>query len=176
MLELQRGRVPSFHDHGCERTLGEPLQLERERSVRKGGGEVLQALSLDRGEGVLRSLRTWRSPQRGAPCERSPRLVWRSGMGTAPWCRRRPSPPLQGCAGGESFRRGLPLGRSSGSARRWRVVPSPRVNTNWDGPGEGGPAPGRSPLPAFSRRPPGPPRGPPPRWATPLRVDGSTRG
>ncbi len=50
MFQLEQTRVPYLH-HDCrERKLGEPLHLECERPVQECGGEVLQALSLDRSE------------------------------------------------------------------------------------------------------------------------------
>ena len=50
VFQLEEGRVSGLDDDGGERELGESLHLESERSVGECGGEVVEALALDRGE------------------------------------------------------------------------------------------------------------------------------
>jgi hypothetical protein len=50
VFQLEQGAVAGLDDHGREGELGEPLQLEGEGSVGEGGGEVVEALSFDRGD------------------------------------------------------------------------------------------------------------------------------
>jgi hypothetical protein len=52
MFQLEHGRVSRLHDNGGERELGQSLQLEGECPVGERGGEVVEALPLDRGEQV----------------------------------------------------------------------------------------------------------------------------
>src|SRR6266566_1569976 len=48
MFELEQGRVSRLHDNGGERELGQSLHLEGECAVGDRGGEVVEALPLDR--------------------------------------------------------------------------------------------------------------------------------
>jgi hypothetical protein len=52
VLEFEQGRVASLDDHGRRWHLRKPLHLEGQGSVRKGRCEVLEGLSLDRGDRV----------------------------------------------------------------------------------------------------------------------------
>src|SRR6266542_3315022 len=49
-FELVQRRVPAFDDYSRKVEFGEALDLEGEGAVGQSGGEVLQALALDRGE------------------------------------------------------------------------------------------------------------------------------
>ncbi len=50
VFQFEDGAVAGLDDHGRERELGESLQLEGEGSIGQGGGEVVEALALDRCE------------------------------------------------------------------------------------------------------------------------------
>src|SRR6266536_3674982 len=52
MSQLEQGRVSRLHGNGGEREFGQSLQLEGECPVGECGGEVVEALPLDRGEQV----------------------------------------------------------------------------------------------------------------------------